>query len=128
MSPLADVLIAVSISLEVVGQTCLKVGLNRIPQAPSPVGGLSFWYRAFSNFWVVLGIGAYAAEVCVWLAVLTVAPLSEAFPIISLSYCGVAVSSHFFLGEKLGRRKLLAMAMIVVGVTIVSIGHWGDSP
>jgi drug/metabolite transporter (DMT)-like permease len=46
-------------------------------------------------------------------------PLSIAFPLASLSYCGAALCGHFWLGEKLGKRAIAAILLITIGAGLV---------
>ncbi|WP_397452353.1 transporter [Pseudomonas sp. NA-150] len=121
MSILSYLLLAAAIVLEVVGQLCFKHGLAKIPQDDSGDGPLAFWGAVLGNPWIGLGVATYTLEFAVWLAVLTLAPLSLAFPVLSLSYCGVVFASRFILGEKVGLRTILAMGLIAIGVAIVSV-------
>jgi hypothetical protein len=52
----------------------------------------------------------------------TLAPLSLAFPLASLSYCGVLLASRFVLGEAVSRRRWLGVGLITAGVAIVCAG------
>jgi multidrug transporter EmrE-like cation transporter len=73
-------------------------------------GSLPFWGGMF----------CYAASVCVWLAALTKAPVSTAYPMLSLGYVVVAGVSVLWLGETLSSAKVLGIALICVGVILVS--------
>ena len=69
----------------------------------------------------VLGRHAcYAASVCVWLAALSKAPVSTAYPMLSLGYVVVAAVSVVWLGETLTPGKVLGIALICAGVVLVS--------
>jgi multidrug transporter EmrE-like cation transporter len=69
-------------------------------------------------FWA--GMLCYAASVCVWLAALSKAPVSTAYPMLSLGYVVVAAVSVLWLGETLSAAKLAGIALICVGVVLVS--------
>jgi len=69
-------------------------------------------------FWV--GMVCYGTSVCVWLAALSKAPVSTAYPMLSLGYVVVAVVSVLWLGESMGLAKVLGIALICVGVILVS--------
>jgi multidrug transporter EmrE-like cation transporter len=62
----------------------------------------------------------YAASVCVWLAALSKAPVSTAYPMLSLGYVVVAAVSVAWLGESMNIAKMLGIALICVGVILVS--------
>ncbi|HEX3945951.1 MAG TPA: SMR family transporter [Rhizomicrobium sp.] len=69
-------------------------------------------------FWS--GMVCYAASVCVWLAALSKAPVSTAYPMLSLGYVVVAAYSVTWLGESLNPAKVLGIALICSGVVLVS--------
>ena len=69
-------------------------------------------------FWA--GMMCYAFSVCVWLAALSKAPVSVAYPMLSLGYVVVAAVSAMWLGESLSMAKVLGIALICAGVVLVS--------
>jgi multidrug transporter EmrE-like cation transporter len=69
-------------------------------------------------FW--FGMFCYGASLCVWLAALTRAPVSIAYPMLSIGYVVVAGASALWLGEALSLPKILGIALICVGVVLVS--------
>jgi multidrug transporter EmrE-like cation transporter len=66
------------------------------------------------------GMLCYAASVCVWVAALSKAPVSTAYPMLSLGYVVVAVIAVLWLGESLTPAKVLGIALICAGVVLVS--------
>jgi multidrug transporter EmrE-like cation transporter len=69
-------------------------------------------------FWA--GMMCYAFSVCVWLAALSKAPVSVAYPMLSMGYVVVAAVSAMWLGESLTMAKVLGIALICAGVVLVS--------
>ena len=69
-------------------------------------------------FWA--GMLCYAASICVWLAALSKAPVSTAYPMLSLGYVVVAFASVLWLGESMSMPKVLGIALICAGVVLVS--------
>lgn len=69
-------------------------------------------------FWA--GMFCYGASVCVWLAALAKAPVSIAYPMLSIGYIVVAGASALWLGETLSFGKVLGIALICGGVILVS--------
>jgi multidrug transporter EmrE-like cation transporter len=69
-------------------------------------------------FWA--GMTCYAASLCVWIAALSKAPVSVAYPMLSLGYVVVAAISAMWLGEALSLAKVLGIALICAGVLLVS--------
>jgi multidrug transporter EmrE-like cation transporter len=69
-------------------------------------------------FWA--GMVCYVTSLCVWLAALAKAPVSTAYPMLSLGYVVVAAVSVLWLGESMGPAKVLGIALICAGVILVS--------
>lgn len=115
-------LILAAIALEVAGQCAFKVGAAALERAPSPPGFLRNAVRTVADPWVAAGLAAHVVELLLWIAALHLAPLSVAFPLMALSYCGVAAAGHFWLGERLGRRGVAAVILITAGAMLVTSG------
>ncbi len=69
-------------------------------------------------FWA--GMICYGASLCVWLGALTRAPVSIAYPMLSIGYVVVAGVSALWLGEALSPAKVIGIALICAGVVLVS--------
>ncbi len=69
-------------------------------------------------FWA--GMVCYGTSLCVWLAALSKAPVSTAYPMLSLGYIVVAGVSVLWLGETLSPAKVLGIALICLGVVLIS--------
>jgi drug/metabolite transporter (DMT)-like permease len=125
MSASLLILFLFTVALDVVGQLWFKLGLMRLPekQATDHVG--LFWKRVFSSPLLWAGIGAYAIELGLWLAVLANAPLSFVFPLASLGYVGVLVASRIVLKETISARRWAGALLITLGVALVYIGGQG---
>ncbi len=112
--------IAVAIGLEVLGQISFKRGASSINQLAGAASAGEYLYRMLGNSWIRLGMTAYIVEILFAVAALTLAPLSVVFPLLSLSYCGVAIAGRLFLGERLDTRNQAAIALITIGAALVS--------
>lgn len=110
-----------AIALEILGQVAFKRGAARA--ASGEEGAVAYWRRMIRDGWVRAGIVLYAGELLLWIAALRVASLSIAFPLMALSYCGVAIAGHFWLGERLGRRGRIAIVLITAGAILVTSGQ-----
>ena len=100
-------LVAFSIVLDVIGQLCFKLGLDRLPELEGGFRLNAFWGQVFNAPLLWAGIGAYALL----------------FPAGALAYCGVVLAGKVVLGETVSRRRWLATLVITVGVMLVCAGH-----
>jgi multidrug transporter EmrE-like cation transporter len=69
-------------------------------------------------FWA--GMVCYGLSLCVWLAALSKAPVSVAYPMLSLGYVVVAGYSAVWLSEHLTMSKIAGIVLICGGVYLVS--------
>jgi len=122
MSWVTWVLILTGVGLNAAAQLLLKI-------ATRPLAHFSvFNADTLSSSVVVLfksmpfwsGMVCYAVSVCVWVAALSKAPVSTAYPMLSLGYVVVAAVSVAWLGESLTPGKVLGIALICTGVVLVS--------
>ncbi|WP_293861217.1 hypothetical protein [uncultured Alsobacter sp.] len=114
MTPFLVLLFALTVALDVAGQTAFKLGLSRASEAP-------LWKRVATSPMAMAGFAAYGVELVLWLAVLARAPLSVAFPLAALSYCGVLVTSRFVLHERVSGRRWLGASVVTLGVALVCL-------
>jgi multidrug transporter EmrE-like cation transporter len=124
MSWVTWVLILTSVCLNAAAQLLMKVATRPLAQV-ADFGIQSLRYSLVSlgtspAFWA--GMLCYATSICVWLAALSKAPVSTAYPMLSVGYIVVAVVSVLWLGETLGPAKVLGIALICAGVVLVSRG------
>ncbi|NMX68526.1 transporter [Pseudomonas sp. WS 5111] len=114
-------LVAISIVLDVIGQLCFKLGLDRLPELSGGFRLSAFWGQVFNAPLLWAGIGAYVIEFFVWLEALSRAPLSLLFPAAALAYCGVVLAGKVVLGETVSRRRWLGTMVITAGVMLVAV-------
>ena len=122
MSFMTWVLILTGVSLNAAAQLLLKVATRPLAHfsefnADTLGGAVAILFKS-PPFWA--GMVCYATSVCVWLAALSKAPVSTAYPMLSLGYVVVAAVSVLWLGESMGAAKVLGIALICAGVVLVS--------
>jgi drug/metabolite transporter (DMT)-like permease len=114
-------LVLFSVVLDVIGQLCFKMGLDRLPELEGGFRLRAFWGQVFNAPLLWCGIGSYVIEFFVWIEALSRAPLSLVFPIGALAYCGVVLAGKVVLGETVSRRRWLGTLVITAGVMLVAI-------
>lgn len=114
MTPFLVLLFALTVLLDVVGQTLFKLGLSRPSDAP-------LWRRVLLSPVTMAGFLAYGVELLLWLAVLSRAPLSLAFPLAALAYVGVLAASRLVLGEPVSARRWAGACIVTLGVALVCL-------
>ena len=122
MSVITWVLILTGVGLNAAAQLLLKVATKPLSQfsvfnADTLNSSVIILFKSLP-FWT--GMLCYAISVCVWVAALSKAPVSTAYPMLSLGYVIVAAVSVAWLGETLTPAKVLGIALICAGVVLVS--------
>jgi drug/metabolite transporter (DMT)-like permease len=115
LTPAALSLLAFCVVAESVQQLCFKAGSNRSGPDSHPVAGTLLQ----PLIWI--GVGIWTIEVVAWIFVLQRAPLSLAYPVMTLTYVGIPLGGMLFLHERPSRRQMAGAALIAAGVTCVSL-------
>lgn len=122
ISAVTWVFILAGVGLNAVAQLLLKVATRPLAHF-ADVSGATLWSAVWIlakslPFWA--GMLCYGTSLCVWLAALSKAPVSVAYPMLSLGYIAVAAVAVLWLGETLSPVKVAGIALICVGVVLVS--------
>jgi len=116
MSIVPWLLFALTVVLDVFGQTAFKLGLDRIGD---DAGGKAFWRAVATSPWVLAGFLGYCVEAVSWMYVLGHAPLSIVGPMAALSYVGAVHTGRLFLGERPRARRWLGAGLVTLGAGLV---------
>jgi multidrug transporter EmrE-like cation transporter len=112
-------LILIAMSLGAFGQLFMKMGMQNVGQVSVEQIITEKLTQIATEKFVIIGILLYVVSLGIWLAVLSRAELSFAYPLIGLSYAIVAALSVIFLGEHLNAFRIFGIAMIITGVFFV---------
>jgi len=118
MSALPFILIAVT--LGVVGQLLIKIGLNSLKNLDFSSGLIITYLRIFTSLHVISGTLIYVLSVFFWLYALSKVELSFAYPFLALSYVFVLLASSIFLGETIPFIRWIGVLVICFGVLLIS--------
>ena len=120
--------VLISVSLSIIGQLILKRGMSDLgPVSLTSRGIFEIVWSIATNPFVVVGMVIFAASVLCWLIGLSRVQLSYAYPFISLSYVVILAASYFILGEQLSFLRIAGVAVICLGVLLVSFSNPGTS-
>ena len=122
MSLITWVLILSGVGLNAAAQLLLKSATKPLGQftvfnADVLTSSILILFKSLP-FWT--GMVCYGASLCVWLAALSKAPVSTAYPMLSLGYVVVAAVSVGWLGESMTPAKIAGIALICLGVVLLT--------
>jgi drug/metabolite transporter (DMT)-like permease len=114
-------LILLSVMLAAVAQLTLKRGMD---QVAAGTGALRFQADSLRDLVttpaVWTGLILFALSAAVWLAVLSRASLSFAYPFASLTYVLIVLADRFVLDQEVPALRYAGVAFIVVGIVLVA--------
>lgn len=84
--------------------------------------GMAHWRALLSGPLLWIGLGAFAIEFFLWLALLTLAPLGMVILIGCINIVSVMIGGRLVFGEPITVPRATAATLIGIGVTLVG---WG---
>jgi drug/metabolite transporter (DMT)-like permease len=108
--------------LNAVAQVLLKAGTNALGGAIHLTVSNAFetFIRVASQLPILAGLACYALSLVVWIMGLSRTDVTIAYPMLSLGYVVAALGAWMFLGETISPQRLLAIAVIMVGVALLA--------
>jgi drug/metabolite transporter (DMT)-like permease len=117
ISSLVAVLWLLNVVLDTGGQLAFKAAATDAAAGD----GLARWLYMARRPWLWLGIGCYVIEFLVWIAFLSLLPLSQAILLGSINIVAVMVAGRLLFGEKLTRLRMAGILLVTLGVAIVGV-------
>lgn len=114
--------ILLSVTLAAVAQIFLKIGMEKVTEAsgvfsPTSMGSLK---SAAATPMVWFGLVLFGLSALVWLAVLSRASLSFAYPFASLTYVIILLYGRFIADEPVSAARWGGVLLIIGGIILVS--------
>ena len=108
--------------LNACAQVLLKAGTNALGGAIHLTVSNAFetFIRVASQLPILAGLACYALSLVVWIMGLSRTDVTIAYPMLSLGYVVAALGAWMFLGETISPQRLLAIAVIMVGVALLA--------
>ncbi len=115
------VLILTGVLLNAAAQLLLKAGTTRIGEFEFSFANIvPIGLKVATQWPIIAGLGCYAISVVVWILALSRAPVSVAYPMLSIGYVVNAFAAYYLFGESVNAQKLLGIGFIVIGVYLVA--------
>ncbi|MCU1348631.1 MAG: rane protein [Acidobacteria bacterium] len=119
MSKLAIAIWLLSVVLDTAGRIAFKSAA--VTGGTDGNGKWQRWRRLLRLPALWIGIVCFALEFVVWLALLSLIPLSEAMLLGSINIVAVALAGRVFYGERFEPVRVIGLALIVVGVSLAGV-------
>lgn len=106
----------------VYGQLVIKArALAHAGSAVAASERLHYLVAMFTDLWVLSGLAAAVLAGCCWMLAIERLDIGFAYPIMALSFVLVPLGSTLLFGEPLPKTQLLALLLIVAGVTLSTL-------
>ncbi len=115
LSPLVITLWVLNVLVDSAGQLAFKAAAVD----PHAGDGLARWKYMARRPWLWIGIGCYVAEFFLWLAFLSLVPLSEGVLLGSINIVAIMIAGRFLFAEKLSPLRVAGILLVSIGVAIV---------
>jgi len=114
-------MLVIAVVMSGTGELLLKHGMNQVGVLSlHPDYILTGLWKSFTTPFVLLGFVLIFGGSIFWLAIISRVQLSYAYPMLSLGYVFVVLSSWLLLNEHFQPMRLLGVLIIVLGVVVVS--------
>lgn len=107
-----------NVVVDTTGQLAFKAAATD----PGAGEGLARWRHMAGRPWLWLGIGCYVLEFLVWIAFLSLVPLSEGVLLGSINIVAIMIAGRILFAERLTGLRVAGMLLVSLGVAIVGLG------
>ncbi|MBC8249158.1 MAG: multidrug resistance protein [Anaerolineales bacterium] len=115
-------LIGLSIAMNVLGQTAIKLGVNQPESealtAADPISVVSLVVRSPM---IMLGLLMHVVGALAWIVVLSRLDLSYAYPFVAVNFVLITVVSQVVFSETVPTLRWLGIALVCVGLVLVAL-------
>ena len=114
-------IVLLGVLLNAAAQLLLKAGTNRLGTLFPTESEISFEIMRISfQPFIFGGLSCYVLSVSLWILALSKAPVSVAYPMLSIGYVVNAIAAYYLFGESLTMQKMFGISVIIIGVYFVS--------
>lgn len=106
-----------NVLVDTLGQVALKVAATR----HGGHAGVHYWREMLRRPWLWLGLGCYVVEFVLWLAFISLVPLSKGVLMGSINIVAIMLVGRYMFREPLTPLRVSGMLLIALGVAIVGV-------
>ncbi len=117
LTPLVLGLWTLNVLVDSGGQLAFKAAAR----SPSGCDGLARWAWMARRPWLWVGLGCYVAEFLLWLAFISLVPLSQGVVLGSINIVAVMLAGRYLFAEKFSPMRVTGMLLISIGVAVVGL-------
>jgi len=107
--------------LNAAAQLLLKKGTNAVGAIHlTPENWFHIGLKLATQLPILAGLTCYVVSVLVWIIGLSRVDVTIAYPMLSLGYVLSAMGAWYFLGEAVSVQRMIAIAVILIGVALLT--------
>ena len=106
-----------NVLVDTLGQVALKAAATR----HGGRSGVHYWRTMMRGPWLWLGLGCYVIEFVLWLAFISVVPLSKGVLMGSINIVAIMLVGRYMFKERLTPLRVTGMLLVALGVAIVGV-------
>jgi drug/metabolite transporter (DMT)-like permease len=118
MSSLAIICWLLNVCVDTAGHLSFKAAAV----VADEIDGIARWRAMFRDKWIWLGLIAFVFEFIIWVAFLSLVPLSTGVLLASANLIAIMVGGWLLFAEELTPKRIAAAVLITLGVALVGIG------
>ncbi|MBS0390084.1 MAG: EamA family transporter [Proteobacteria bacterium] len=117
LSPLAVTLWVLNVLVDSGGQLAFKAAASE----PGALDGMARWRFMLARPWIWAGMACYVAEFLLWLAFLSLVPLSDGVLLGSINIVAIMVLGRMLFKERLAPMRVAGIVLVSIGVAVVGL-------
>ena len=117
LSPLVITLWVLNVLVDSGGQLAFKAAASE----PGALDGMARWRFMLARPWLWVGVACYVAEFVVWLAFLSLVPLSDGVLMGSINIVAIMIFGRILFREKLAPLRVAGIVLVSIGVAVVGL-------
>ena len=117
LSPLVVTLWVLNVLVDSGGQLAFKAAASE----PGTLDGMARWRFMLARPWLWAGVACYVAEFLLWLAFLSLVPLSDGVLLGSINIVAIMLLGRVLFKERLAPLRVAGIVLVSIGVAIVGL-------
>lgn len=118
MTRIGLLLVIVAAATQSIANIMMRYGIDKVGGFNIDISGL---LNVASNIHFVLGVFLYGAASIIWFRVISIQPLSLAYPLlVSISFIIVTILAIILFQESISLKKFLGISLMLLGIWITA--------
>ena len=117
LTPLVATLWVLNVLVDSGGQLAFKAAASE----SGLLDGMARWRFMLARPWIWAGVACYVAEFLLWLAFLSLVPLSDGVLLGSINIVAIMVLGRILFRERLAPMRVAGIVLVSIGVAIVGL-------